>query len=62
MYIKEKVLSWVVGGSEKKVELWTPPTYMISDIKGFFDSDNLKYSIGDSVRLIVFVEQIMSRT
>ena len=24
MYIKEKVLSWVVGGSEKKVELWTP--------------------------------------
>ena len=26
LYIKEKVLSWLQGGSKKNIELWTPPT------------------------------------
>ena len=29
LYIKEKVLTWLQGGSEKKVELWTPPSIML---------------------------------
>ena len=33
LYIKEKDLSWDLGGFEKKAELWTPPNTIYMDFK-----------------------------